>query len=187
MEIVTRRFLLRDFVESDRHPFLSYQADPLNLKFHESTAANPQHAANLFERFQTWAKEIPRLNYQLAIVQRYEPHTLIGCCGLRGIEGKTGEMELGIELAPTYWGRYGYAIEVGRALLDFGFNELKLEAISGSTVSVNTRITRLAEWIGAEVVFVHPGAAWTIDLGWSEIEWLLTKERWKHRVTTLRV
>jgi RimJ/RimL family protein N-acetyltransferase len=37
-------------------------------------------------------------------------------------------MELGIELAPNYWGRYAYAIEVGRALLDFGFRELRLNA-----------------------------------------------------------
>ena len=32
MEIVIKRFLLRDFVESDRLPFLNYQADPRNLK-----------------------------------------------------------------------------------------------------------------------------------------------------------
>lgn len=61
-------------------------------------------------------------------------------------------MELGIELAPDYWGRYAYAIEVGRALLDSGFRQLRLEVISGSTVSTNARIARLAEWIGAEVV-----------------------------------
>jgi len=29
-------------------------------------------------------------------------------------------MELGIELAPTYWGRYAYAIEAGCALLNLG-------------------------------------------------------------------
>jgi RimJ/RimL family protein N-acetyltransferase len=54
-------------------------------------------------------------------------------------------MEFGLELAPAYWGRYAYAIEVGRALLDFGFTELDQKAISGSTVSANTRIARLVE------------------------------------------
>jgi [ribosomal protein S5]-alanine N-acetyltransferase len=77
----------------------------------------------LFERFQAWADERPRLNYQLAIVRRQEPCTLVGCCGLRGMSLAAGEMELGLELAPIYWGRYAYAIEVGRALLDFGFRE----------------------------------------------------------------
>jgi [ribosomal protein S5]-alanine N-acetyltransferase len=135
----------------------------------------------------TWASEQPRLNYQLAItfgtaklnVQRYEPYALIGCCGLRGKGYDAGEMELGIELAPNYWGRYAYAIEVGRALLDFGFNELGLEAISGSTVSANVRIVRLVEWIGAEVVAIRPGSSWISERGWNEVDWRIARERWK--------
>jgi RimJ/RimL family protein N-acetyltransferase len=135
------------------------------------------------------ATPTPRLNYQLAItfgtaklnVQRQEPYALIGCCGLRGLECAAGEMELGIELAPTYWGRYAYAIEVGRALLDFGFKELGLEVISGSTVSANARINRLAEWFGAEEVAIRPGASWMFDRGWNEVHWRITRERWEGR------
>lgn len=183
MEIITRSFLLRDFVESDRSLFLEYQADPRNQVFYELSTASPEHATHLFEIFQTWASEQPRLNYQLAIVQRQEPYALVGCCGLRGRGCDTGEMALGIELAPTYWGRYVYAIEVGRALLDFGFRELQLDVISGSTVSANTRIAKLAEWIGAQVVDIRPGAAWMNDRGWSEVYWQITQERW-HCSTT---
>lgn len=187
MEIVTRRFLLRDFVESDRLLFLNYQADPRTLTFYEPKEFSPEHAAHLFEMFQTWAADRPRLNYQLAIVHRQEPYALVGCCGLRGLDCAAGEMELGIELAPNYWGLYAYAIEVGRALLDFGFRELKLDAISGSTVSANTRIARLAEWIGAEVVVIRSGTSWMTNRGWSEVEWLLTRERWNQRNSGLSV
>ncbi len=184
MEIVTRRFLLRDFVESDRSPFLEYQADPRNQIFYEPSTASPEHATRLFETFQMWASERPRLNYQLAIVQRQEPYALVGCCGLRGRGCDTGEMELGIELAPTYWGRYAYAIEVGRALLDFGFRELQLDVISGSSVSANTRIARLAEWMGAEVVAIRlAGATWMSERGWNEVEWRITTKQWERRTT----
>jgi [ribosomal protein S5]-alanine N-acetyltransferase len=186
MEIATKRFLLRDFVESDRLPFLAYQSDPRTRTFYDPNESIPEHAAYLFDLFQTWAAELPRLNYQLAITcgmrsaaHRQSPYNLIGCCGLRGMDGKSGEMELGIELAPTYWGCYAYAIEVGNALLDFGFSELKLDNISGSTVSANTKITRLAEWIGAEIVGISPFP----HLGWSEVKWVLPKERWKLRNT----
>jgi RimJ/RimL family protein N-acetyltransferase len=134
--------------------------------------------------FQAWAGDRPRLNYQLAIVQRQEPYALVGCCGLRGRLSETGEMEFGLELAPAYWGRYAYAIEVGRALLDFGFAELNLKAISGSTVSANTRIARLAEWIGAEVVATRPGSSWMSEIGWSEVDWRIARAQWEHR--TLR-
>ncbi|MEH2041499.1 GNAT family N-acetyltransferase [Nostoc sp.] len=182
VEIVTRRFLLRDFVELDRSPFLDYQADPRNLRFYGPDEASPEHATRLFETFQRWAADRPRLNYQLAIVQRQEPDTLIGCCGLRGMECEAGEMELGIELAPTYWGRYAYAIEVGRALLDFGFRELGLEVISGSTVSANARSNRLAEWFGAEVVAIRPGSSWMSARGWNEVHWRIAKEMWERRM-----
>lgn len=182
VEIVTRRFLLRDFVELDRSPFLDYQADPRNLRFYEPDQASPEHATRLFETFQRWAADRPRLNYQLAIVQRQEPYALIGCCGLRGMECETGEMELGIELAPTYWGRYAYAIEVGRALLDFGFRELGLEVISGSTVSANVRINRLAEWFRAEVVAIRPGSSWMSARGRNEVHWRIAREMWEHRL-----
>lgn len=187
MEIVTKRFLLRDFVESDRLPFLNYQADPRNLTFHGSEESSPEQAPRLFGLFQTWAVDLPRLNYQLAIVHRQEPYALVGCCGLREKSCQLGEMELGIELVPTYWGRYAYAIEVGRALLDFGFRELNLDTIFGSTVSANVRIAKLAEWIGAEVVAIHPGKSWMIDRGWSNVEWRLTKEQWKQRTAELSV
>jgi [ribosomal protein S5]-alanine N-acetyltransferase len=122
--------------------------------------SSSDRAVHLFNLFQTWADEIPRINYQLAIIQRQEPHALIGCCGLRGQSLASGEMELGLELAPTYWGRYAYAIEVGQSLLHFGFRELQLNVISGPTISANTRITRLVEWMGGEIVSIRPGSDW---------------------------
>jgi len=178
MEIVTKRFLLRDFVESDRSPFLDYQADPHSQLFYEPSEASSENSARLFETFRTWASEYPRLNYQFSIVQRREPYALVGCCGLRRRGCDQGEMELGIELAPNYWGRYAYAIEVGRAVLNFGFRELKLDVISGSTVSANVRINRLAEWIGAEVVARRPSSKWMSEQGWSKVDWRITRAQW---------
>lgn len=183
MEIVTKRFLLRDFVELDRPPFLDYQSDPRSQIFYEPREASPENSIRLFETFCTWTSEHPRLNYQLAIVQWREPYLLVGCCGLRRKGDDAGEMEPGIELAPDYWGRYAYAIEVGRALLDFGFRELRLDIISGSTVSANVRIARLAEWIGAEVIAMRSGSSWMSERGWNEVDWRITRERWEHRET----
>lgn len=185
MEIVTKRFLLRDFVESDRPSFLGYQADPRSQTFYKPGDANPEQATRLFETFLRWAGDRPRINYQLAIAQRQEPEVLVGCCGLRGAQCPGGEMELGIELAPNYWGRYAYAIEVGRALLNFGFRELKLDVISGSTVSANERIARLAQGIGAEVVAIRLGSSWMSERGWNEVDWRITQEQWDHRIAPL--
>ncbi|MEH2119779.1 hypothetical protein [Nostoc sp.] len=72
MEIVTKRFLLRDFIELDRSPFLDYQADSRSQIFYEPSQASGENLTRLFEKFCTWACEHPQLNYQLPIVQRRE-------------------------------------------------------------------------------------------------------------------
>jgi [ribosomal protein S5]-alanine N-acetyltransferase len=178
MEIVTQRFLLRDFIEDDVPAFEAYHADPRSLEFYGADAAILDHAQELLELFTHWASEHPRRNYQLAIIQRKEPHLLVGCGGLRSADFEARQAELGIELAPNYWGRYGYAIEVMHALVEFGFGSLGLKKIYGRTVSANARIARLVSAFGA-VAIVRPTPAWMAARGWSRIEWQITREQWE--------
>ena len=180
MEIVTKRFLLRDFIEDDAPAFEAYHADPRSLEFYGADEAKPGHAQELLEIFKNWAGEHPRRNYQLAILQRKEPHILVGCCGLRSADPEARKAELGIELAPNYWGRYGYAIEVMRALVEFGFGSLGLKEIYGGTVSANARIARLVGAFGA-VAIARPTPAWMAARGWSRIEWQITRAQWESR------
>jgi [ribosomal protein S5]-alanine N-acetyltransferase len=178
MEITTRRFLIRDFIEGDGRAFLAYHADHRYRAFSGPEEVEPGHAQSLLQTFKLWAGERPRRNYQLAIIQRLEPHALVGCCGLRGMGCEAGVAVLGIELAPEYWGRYAYAIEVAHALLRFGFDGLGLREIHGFTVTANTRIARLASWFGAIAVARHAGPAWMEARGWSQTEWHMTREQW---------
>ncbi|UBF24339.1 GNAT family N-acetyltransferase [Kovacikia minuta CCNUW1] len=136
MEILTKRFILRDFVQKDEPAFLAYHADPRYAEFCSPEEVSPDFTHKLFQRFMQWATEVPRCNYQLAIVDRCD-RELIGCAGLRLDSDAAGQAELGIELAPQYWGRYAYAIEIGKALIDFGFRDLGLEEIIGLSVNVN--------------------------------------------------
>jgi [ribosomal protein S5]-alanine N-acetyltransferase len=185
MEIVTKRFLLRDFIEDDAPAFEAYHADPRSLEFYGADEAKPGHAQELLEIFKNWAGEHPRHNYQLAILQRKEPHILVGCCGLRSVDSEARKAELGIELAPNYWGRYGYAIEVMRALVEFGFGSLGLKEIYGGTVSANARIARLVGAFGA-VAIARPTPAWMAARGWSRIEWQITRQQWESGRLTRR-
>ncbi|HYD63676.1 MAG TPA: GNAT family protein [Noviherbaspirillum sp.] len=178
MEIQTERFLLRDFVDGDIAQFEAYHNDPRSQEFHDAGEARPERPRELVTRFQAWAAEQPRRNYQLAIVQRKSPHALIGCAGLREVNAPSGSAELGVELAPWYWGRYGYAIEVTRALVEFGFGILDLRKIGGRTVSANSRIARLADAFGATAVASRT-PEWMVIKGWTEIEWQLTREQWE--------
>jgi ribosomal-protein-alanine N-acetyltransferase len=186
VDIVTPRFLLRDFVDADLAAFLAYYADPRYLAFSGPDASSPERAEGLFEAFRVWACESPRLNYQLAIVLRDAPGALIGCAGLRKSDRSAVRADFGIELAPDYWGRHGYAIEIARTLLVFGFGELGLDEVHGVTVSANRRVARLADWLGAESVGTRPGPDWMSAYGWTETEWRITREHWDRRASVNR-
>ncbi len=178
MEIITNRFLLREFTFEDEPAFLAYHADPRYAEFCEPEAVNPDNTKKLLRLFIQWASEHPRRNYQFAIVPFQNPKELLGCCGLRNKGYGADSSELGIELAPQYWGRYRYAIEVASSLLEFGFRELDLQEVRGFSISANARVTRLAHRYGFVVLRSCPGSNWMHARGWSQTEWQLTRERW---------
>lgn len=178
MAITTKRFLLRDFTEDDGSAFLAYHADPKSLALYGPEEAVPGHAERLLQTFAFWASERPRRNFQLAVVRLKEPQVLVGCCGLRRAGLDDLRAEFGIELAPEYWGRHGFAIEIARAMIEFGFSKLGLQEIFGSTASDNTRVKRLATWFGATEVVGGAGPA----CRWDKTEWQMTYEGWKGNV-----
>lgn len=177
MEIVTQRFLLRDFIEEDEPAFFAYRADPRYAEFCAPEEVTLSYSGELLRLFAQWAAERPRRNYQLAIVDRCKSH-LIGCGGLRREGYGADRAELGIELAPQFWGRYAYAIEVAKALIKFGFCDLKLQEIRGVSVSANLRVARLAQRYGFVAVGTRSGPDWMMRSCWSQTEWQLTRESW---------
>lgn len=178
MEIITKRFLLRDFVEKDESAFLAYHADPRYAEFCSLEETTLEFNHKLFQQFRQWASESPRCNYQLAIVDRRNM-ALIGCGGLRQDGHNFEQAELGIELAPQVWGRFAYAVEIGKALVDFGFRDLGLKEIIGISVSANLRVSRLAKRYGFLMVGTRPSPNWMRERGWSQIEWQLKRESWE--------
>ncbi len=180
MQILTKRFLLREFTPEDADAFEAYHADPRMKEFYSEEQAAPGHVRELMSLIMSWADESPRTNYQFAVERLNAPGKLIGCCGLRRAENGPGRAELGIELAPEHWGRYRYAEEIILELLRFGFGTLGLDEIYGIAVSANTRIGRLVKLLGADAHEL-PTPEWMLDKGWRRIEWSTSSERWKTR------
>jgi [ribosomal protein S5]-alanine N-acetyltransferase len=186
MQIVTARLVLRDFTADDAPAFVAYQSDPRYLALHAGGEANPCHARDLLQRFARWRDEVPRRHYQLGVFERVPAGALLGCAGLREVDDNHATAELGIELAPDRWGRYGLAVEIARALLDTGFARLELGEIRGVTASGNARAARLARWFGAEVVATRPGPDWMRARGWSEVEWRIRRSAWQQALAPTR-
>lgn len=178
MQISTKRFVLRDFEDSDQAAFRAYHADPRYLAFYRPDDSDSAHAEALLKQFEGWAAETPRRNYQLAIISRARADVLVGCCGIRTESQPKGTGEFGLELAAIHWGRYGYAIEIARTMLSFAFEDLALEQIVGVTSSANLPVRRLALWFGAEEIESRPGPPSMSAHGWTETVWRITRDVW---------
>src|SRR5690606_41676808 len=132
MQLSSKRFLLRDFDEADSAAFVAYHADARLRELYGPGENTPEHAVEQLQLFQAWAAERPRPNYQFAVLR--QAGDLVGCAGLRMQNAEPGSAELGMELAPSCWGRFGYAIEIMNCLADCGFSQFGLTRIFGSTV-----------------------------------------------------
>jgi ribosomal-protein-alanine N-acetyltransferase len=173
-----RGILLRDFTEVDRAAFIGYQTDPRYLQLYDFDDAI-ERPSRLFDLFVQWQSEQPRTKMQLGIFETaYDG--LLGCGGLRKVDDYVAV--LGIELAPSEWGRFRVALDASAALVQYGFQTLNLKTIIGHTASGNRRIEKLARWFGAEIVERRTGPYWMQTRGWHEVEWAITKERWENAV-----
>lgn len=171
------RFVLRDFMETDRAAFISYQMDPRYRRLYDISDSDDRPARELFDRFTAWQKESPRRNFQLGVFQRSDER-LCGSAGLRDVDRDERTAILGIELTPDDWGRYRLAIDAVGILLEHGFLNLDLHTISGQTASGNRRVEKLAGWFGGQLVERGPGPEWMTTRGWQEVVWAVTRENW---------
>lgn len=78
-----------------------------------------------------------------------EEMTFIGLAGMRISEERFRMAEIFYKLAPPFWGQ-GYGTEVARALVDFGFDTLKLHRIEAGTATQNIKSIRVLEKVGMQ-------------------------------------
>ena len=146
MIIETDRLLLREFVADDWPEVLAYQVDPLYLRYSNSAPPTEMQAREFVEMFVGWQHEQPRTNFQLAMVLKANSK-LIGNCGIRVNDPDQREANIGFELSHHHWNQ-GYATEAARAILAFGFDELKMHRIWSWCVADNVGSVRVLEKIG---------------------------------------
>ena len=143
----TSRLILREFTENDYPALRSYHSDERYRRYYPTTSDSVESdTLDLLTRFLEWQSETPRSKYQLAITLA-ESGELIGNVGLRKASADAVIAETGFELAPEYWGR-GFATEASLAILDFGFESLRLHRVYAHCVADNERSVRVLERIG---------------------------------------
>jgi RimJ/RimL family protein N-acetyltransferase len=176
MVLTGERVLLRDFDLADLPAYTRIHADPRFAEFRGPDESTPDHAARLVELFSSWAEEVPRRDFQLAIADRTSGD-LLGSCGVRTGEHPAGCAEFGIELAAPSWGR-GLASEAARLVLAFGFESLRLAEVQAESVTQNARIARLLRRLGFHELGFRRQAGWMDERGWTRTDWILPRDAW---------
>jgi [ribosomal protein S5]-alanine N-acetyltransferase len=177
MILATERLLLREFVEKDWRAVLAYQSDRRYQKYYRRTHRTAEQVRDFVHGFIEWQGERPRTKYQLAIVLRAEGR-LIGTCGIRVESADFRRANIGYEIAPAYWAK-GYATEAARAILAFGFGELRLHRIWAHCVAENAASYRVLEKVGMRRERRLREEEWMKGRGWDILVYGILDYEWR--------
>jgi ribosomal-protein-alanine N-acetyltransferase len=150
MILETERLILRKLENTDFKRMYLMDSDPEVMKYLGRPVASIEESQEIIKMIQKQYKEngVGRL----AVIEK-NSGLMIGWCGLKlltqPINGHVNTLDLGYRFIPEFWGK-GYAIEAAKASLDFGFNELKADAIYAFADSENTGSKHILRKLGFE-------------------------------------
>lgn len=148
MILTTSRLILRDFVAEDWPAVLAYQCKPLYLRYYDWTGRTPEQVQEFVQMFLDQQQATPRIKFQLAITLKGSGQ-LIGNCGVRMAHAEAHQADIGYELDPDHW-QHGYATEAARAMVDFGFDVLKVHRIWSWCVADNVGSANVLRKLGLQ-------------------------------------
>ena len=146
VRLTTSRLLLRDFEAEDWRAVQEYAADAEAVRYRPFGPCTDEETRAVIHEASRQRYQARRTLYDLAII-RAADHRLIGGCDIGLLPNTPGEASIGYGLSRAYWGR-GYMTEAARALLAFGFSELKVGCISAGVDPDNKASVRVLEKSG---------------------------------------
>jgi RimJ/RimL family protein N-acetyltransferase len=183
MELTTQGLILREFNNHDWPAVLAYQSDPLYLRYTDWTERTPEEVQSFVQGFLDQQPQRPRTKFQLAVELKFSGE-FIGNCGIRMASAGGHEADIGYELSPKQWGR-GYATEAARAILRFGFTELKLHRIWSWCIAENVGSVRVLEKIGMQPEGRLRDKEYFKGRWWDTLLFAILEDEWQARQLTL--
>lgn len=140
------RLRFREFTSTDHQSLLAFVRDPSQLE-HMLLFLNTEAEADSFLAFVlNGAAAEPRLQWHFLLEAPLDGRFLGSVCLMIEREAPSSA-ELGYWFAREAWGK-GYATEASRAILAFGFDQLKLHRIWGKCHERNPASARVMEKLG---------------------------------------
>jgi len=174
MELETERLWIREFERSDYDAVYDYSSDPDVVRYMPFGPNTPEQAKGFLDRVMKNQNEENRVNYEMAVVLK-ENNVLIGGCRINKVDNI--KAHIGYIFNKKYWGN-GYATEIAKALLIFGFKELDVHRIYATCDIENIASKRVLEKAGMilegrlrEDMIIHGRYRDSLILGVLKREW----------------
>jgi RimJ/RimL family protein N-acetyltransferase len=177
MELITPRLRLRDFRPDDWQAVLAYQRQPLYLRYNGWMDRTPEAVREFVQMFIDHQQADPRIKFQLAVELKASGE-LIGNCGIRRERPDDRQASIGYELDPLHWGQ-GYATEAARAVLAFGFNQLKVHRVWADCVADNLGSVRVLTKLGLRQEARLREAEYFKDRYWDTLIFGILEQEWR--------
>jgi RimJ/RimL family protein N-acetyltransferase len=140
------RLRLREWREEDWSQAHAYASDPEVVRYLD-WGPNTEEETRAYIAGTLLARQAsPRTRYDLAVTLA-ESDAVIGGCRLWIESAEHREASIGYSLARAHWG-HGYATELARGLLRFGFETLGLHRIWAIVEPENASSARVLEKLG---------------------------------------
>ncbi len=146
MILRTNRVSLREIQEKDLPAVHEYASQEIVCQYQPWGPNSEEESKDFVKQAILDSKKEPRSRY-LFVITLNEDGKLIGAgeFNIRDLTHKVGE--IGYIINPSFWGK-GYATEVAKLLIDYGFKEFNLHRIFATCDPRNTSSSRVLEKIG---------------------------------------
>lgn len=142
------RLVLREFVPEDWEDVYAFTVKPEASRYQAWGPNTPEDARAYVGHAYAAAREEPRSAFILAVTLPETGRVVgEGALYIRSRPFRSGEIAYLID--PAYWGQ-GFATEVARLLLQFGFADLQLHRIAGTCDPRNVASARVLEKVGMQ-------------------------------------
>lgn len=154
--IETTRLILREITQKDASAIFKNFSDPeIAMWFFEQPLSKLEQVDEIIAEFGRDFAQGKGLTWAMTLRQNA---TCIGTCGYGEVEfGDRGE--IGFDLAKERWGE-GLMTEGLVAIIDYGFEALKLSKVEAHTYSRNVRAIRLLEKLGFQLDSVREDSSY---------------------------
>lgn len=141
--LVTNRLYLRELENQDLDFLTALHQDKAVMQYIGPLRSRDQVAERIRKIIHSYS-ENPGLGIWLCCLRTH--HTPVGWACLKDLDG-TPQIEVGYRFARSYWGN-GYATEITRSLLNYGFKDRQIPEIVAVTRPDNLASRRVLEKAG---------------------------------------